>query len=99
CSSSPLITQKAKKQNTIQTVDIPPTQQNTETPEPVVSMELDPSPSKKGKEKETLEDTPENTTTTLDIDAFLMRRRTSWTKDIDRTDGTFGTYMRHSCDL
>ncbi|CAI2190261.1 13674_t:CDS:2, partial [Funneliformis geosporum] len=67
-SSSPLTTQKAKKQNTMQTVDISLTQQNMETPEPVVSMELDSSPSKKGKEKETLEDTPENTITTLDVD-------------------------------
>ncbi|CAI2193960.1 18626_t:CDS:2, partial [Funneliformis geosporum] len=64
--SSPLTTQKAKKQNTTQTVEVPPTQQTTETPEPVVSMDVNPSPSKKGKEKETLDETPENTTTTLD---------------------------------
>ncbi|CAI2187887.1 16881_t:CDS:1, partial [Funneliformis geosporum] len=68
CSSSPLTTQKAKKQNTMQTVDIPPTQQTTKPLEPVVSKELDFSPSKKGKEKESLEETPEITTTTLDVD-------------------------------
>ncbi|CAI2188285.1 2671_t:CDS:2 [Funneliformis geosporum] len=32
--SSPLTTHKAKKQNTMLTVDIPPTQQTTEPPEP-----------------------------------------------------------------
>ncbi|CAI2198051.1 20281_t:CDS:1, partial [Funneliformis geosporum] len=57
--SSPLTTNKNKRQNITQTVEVPPTQQTTETPEPVVSMELDPLPSKKGKEKETLEETPE----------------------------------------
>ncbi|CAI2185647.1 15003_t:CDS:2 [Funneliformis geosporum] len=31
----------------------------TEALEPVVSMDVDPSPSKKGKEKETLNETPE----------------------------------------
>ncbi|CAI2197120.1 2785_t:CDS:1, partial [Funneliformis geosporum] len=51
------------------TVDIPPTQLTTEVPEPVESMEVDPSPSKKGKAKETLEDTPEDTTTSIDVNA------------------------------
>ncbi|CAI2183594.1 3269_t:CDS:2, partial [Funneliformis geosporum] len=37
-SSSPLTMQKVKKQNTKQTVDILPTQQNTKTPEPVVDQ-------------------------------------------------------------
>ncbi|CAI2176313.1 10112_t:CDS:2 [Funneliformis geosporum] len=50
-SSSPLTIQKAKKQNTAQTVEIPPTQQTTETPEPVVFMEVDPPSSKKAKKK------------------------------------------------
>src|SRR4051794_13649175 len=53
----------------MQTVDIPLTQQTTETSEPVVFMEVDLHLQKKGKEKETLEETPENTTTTLDVDA------------------------------
>ncbi|CAI2188132.1 4949_t:CDS:2, partial [Funneliformis geosporum] len=66
--SSPLTMHKAKKQNTTLTVDIPPTQQTTKSPEPVESMEVNPLPSKKGKEKNTLEETPEKTTTTLDID-------------------------------
>ncbi|CAI2191211.1 15611_t:CDS:1, partial [Funneliformis geosporum] len=65
--SSPLTMQKAKKQNTTQTVDIPPTQQTTEPSEPVESMKINTLPSKKGKEKETLEETPEKTTITLDV--------------------------------
>ncbi|CAI2182559.1 9171_t:CDS:2 [Funneliformis geosporum] len=69
CSSSLLITQKAKKQNTMQTVEVPPTQQTTETPEPVVSMNVNHSSSKRGKEKETLQETPEKTTTTIDVNA------------------------------
>ncbi|CAI2196197.1 6058_t:CDS:2, partial [Funneliformis geosporum] len=71
-SSSPLTTQKAKKQNTTQTVEVPPTQQTTETPELVVSINVDPSPLKKGKKKETLNETPENTTTTLDVNATQL---------------------------
>ncbi|CAI2192502.1 6756_t:CDS:1, partial [Funneliformis geosporum] len=53
----------------MQTVEVPPTQQTTETPELVVSMDVDPSPLKKGKEKETLEETPKITTTTIDVNA------------------------------
>ncbi|CAI2192429.1 6466_t:CDS:1, partial [Funneliformis geosporum] len=68
-SSLSLTTQKAKKQNTTQTVKVPLTKQTTETSEPVVSMDVDPSLSKKGKKKETLDETSENTTTTLDVNA------------------------------
>ncbi|CAI2166866.1 14637_t:CDS:1, partial [Funneliformis geosporum] len=38
------------------------------TPKPVVSIEVDSLPSKKDKEKETLEETPEITTITLNVD-------------------------------
>ncbi|CAI2186407.1 19218_t:CDS:1, partial [Funneliformis geosporum] len=69
CLSSPLTTNKNKKQNTTQTVDILPMQTTSETLEPVVTMEVDPPPSKKGKEKDTLEMIPAKTTTTLDVNA------------------------------
>ncbi|CAI2170426.1 18788_t:CDS:2 [Funneliformis geosporum] len=55
----------------MQIVEVPPTQQTTETLEPVVSMDVDLSPSKKGKEKETLDETPEKTTITIDVNASL----------------------------
>ncbi|CAI2179768.1 14833_t:CDS:2 [Funneliformis geosporum] len=42
-------------------------QKNKQREQLVITMEVDPLPSKKCKEKETLEETPENTTTTLDV--------------------------------
>ncbi|CAI2179318.1 10121_t:CDS:2 [Funneliformis geosporum] len=66
-----------KKENTTQTVDISPTQQTSATSEPVVSMEINPLPSKKSKEKETLEETSVKMTSTLDIDTILTCQRTS----------------------
>ncbi|CAI2170095.1 12507_t:CDS:2 [Funneliformis geosporum] len=66
--SSPLTTQKIKKQNTKQTVNIPPTRQTSENPELEVTIEVDPLPSKKGKAKEMLEVTPDKTTI-LDVNA------------------------------
>ncbi|CAI2184063.1 16828_t:CDS:2, partial [Funneliformis geosporum] len=74
-SFSLLTTQKTKKQNTTQTVDTPPTQQTIEPPESVVLMKVNPSPSKKGKEKETLEETPEKTTTTIDVNATALSNK------------------------
>ncbi|CAI2189189.1 3570_t:CDS:2 [Funneliformis geosporum] len=64
----------------MQTVEIPPTQQTKEAPETVVSMEQGSSRTssinggrpfafEKSKEKETLEETPEKTTTTIDVNA------------------------------
>ncbi|CAI2195121.1 19911_t:CDS:1, partial [Funneliformis geosporum] len=44
----------------MQTVEVLPTQQTTETPELVVFMDVDPLPSKKSKEKETLDETQKN---------------------------------------
>ncbi|CAI2187342.1 3799_t:CDS:2 [Funneliformis geosporum] len=64
----------------MQTVDIPPTYQTTEPPEPVVLMELDPSPSKKGKEKEITEETQKLLPQLSMVTPVLTHQKNSWTK-------------------
>ncbi|CAI2172780.1 71_t:CDS:2 [Funneliformis geosporum] len=58
--------QTNKKQNTNKTLDIPPVQSTSETVVPVVTMEVDPTSSIKGKEKDTPKETPKKTDAPFD---------------------------------
>src|SRR4051812_23010912 len=66
-SASPLVTNKAKKQNTNRTLETAPEQSTSETATPVI-MDVDPTPSPKGKEKEVEEITETLKDNTFNVD-------------------------------
>src|SRR5215216_3989410 len=93
-SASPLVTNKAKKQNTNRTLETAPEQSTSEITTPVI-MDVDPTPSPKGKEKEVeetaeiLNNTPFNVDESNDASENMLNEKYPSAQAFDRPKPTF----------